>query len=757
MSAHAERSHSLTDAVESELSRAATDGERVIAVGRLALGTLGMLRSVVLWLTLDYPDLELGAWISTLSFAAVIAFSVFVLVRYRARNAPATVLLSSVALDALVCFAALATNSLSPSEGYRGLLFKPDPASIVIIVIAAGLRLSVSASLLGGGLALASIAGLVGLDTVLHGPLDAAGTERLTGLVTLVVGAAAVATVTAWRTRALAHAGALRTLESLRGGQRVGTLLERHGDLRSRLASAAEAARVLRRGTERGGAGARPDAELREVVEQLADDLGEVNEFLGGVQERSRIDVFALLEPERVAVAEAAARVLAQLRLRFRGTRLSLADGPPGAHVWLRGGAEALERLLQNLVVNACEGDGVRRARHVELRIVPAAEARLAIEVRDDGPGLPSEVLAAAGERTRSTKPWGSGMGLGLVRRAVESSGGRLALANDPQAGACARVELIASEQVPAPLHARPTETALAELLSASTAQGERAVALGRMAIGAVALARSVWIWTQIGRDLASGPAPVSYSLGVVAGAFSIYTLLRLRDRRASRRLLFTSMLVDGAVCGIAIGTNVFWPWPGYDGIVETQDLTLLLIPVLVAGLRLSTGVAAASGLLGLVSFALLLGIDLRRNELPVDSLFLQHASAAGAILVAGAFLAIVVAWRTRRIVHTTAAAAADVERAEARLALLLRDHHDVGTLLSSASLNAELVWRALEAGNEAPRRTPAELRDASRRIRHELQVVNEFVARIKELYGGTRAAREEPGAAPAPTTGARS
>jgi signal transduction histidine kinase len=75
-----------------------------------------------------------------------------------------------------------------------------------------------------------------------------------------------------------------------------------------------------------------------------------------------------------------------------------------------------------------------------------ASEGGAAIEVEDDGPGIPPDRLAAAlrpferleGSRNRETG--GAGLGLAIVKAVAEAHGGELVLENKPQGGLRARL-----------------------------------------------------------------------------------------------------------------------------------------------------------------------------------------------------------------------------------------------------------------------------------------------------------------------------
>jgi signal transduction histidine kinase len=101
-----------------------------------------------------------------------------------------------------------------------------------------------------------------------------------------------------------------------------------------------------------------------------------------------------------------------------------------------------LRRALRNLIENAVRHGGGASVS------VQAAGDKVAIEVADDGPGIPEAELANVmepfvrleGSRNRGTG--GSGLGLTLARSAAQAHGGSLELVNRPEGGLLARILL---------------------------------------------------------------------------------------------------------------------------------------------------------------------------------------------------------------------------------------------------------------------------------------------------------------------------
>lgn len=70
---------------------------------------------------------------------------------------------------------------------------------------------------------------------------------------------------------------------------------------------------------------------------------------------------------------------------------------------------------------------------------------RIVVTVRDHGPGVDTEHLGQLGEpfyRAPGQTAAGHGLGLAIARRAAERHGGSLALANHPEGGFIASLEL---------------------------------------------------------------------------------------------------------------------------------------------------------------------------------------------------------------------------------------------------------------------------------------------------------------------------
>jgi signal transduction histidine kinase len=400
---------------------------------------VGLARSLWVWRRIRTPIDDPGVMVALGACAVLAGFSGYVLIAYRERVASSALLALATAIDAAVCFAALSTNVFWPGPDNPGLLRMPDLASPMIATMASGLRLSPPICLLAGALNLLSLTALLVLDAhVSQLPMP----EVLLGISAhgaLLLSATLAATLAAWLARRLVRTGALRALEAERAERSLGLVMQEHHDVRTLLSSASLNADLLLRRIARR----EPGSDTEEIAQQLRLDLDRVNDFVAQIKQRSLGDLLSLEAPAAAPVAEAAEQVAQEVGARFAGVRITARDQVPGAAVRIRGGRRALVRVFQNLVVNACEGDGERGARCVEILLVPGADpGHVGIAVCDDGPGFRPAQLRAHGQLALSTKEEGSGLGLALVRGVVEASAGRVELANRPEGGARVSLEL---------------------------------------------------------------------------------------------------------------------------------------------------------------------------------------------------------------------------------------------------------------------------------------------------------------------------
>jgi PAS domain S-box-containing protein len=112
-----------------------------------------------------------------------------------------------------------------------------------------------------------------------------------------------------------------------------------------------------------------------------------------------------------------------------------------------------IEQVVLNLLRNAAQAMATAQPPTAEPRIVIRTRqrpGRLVLEIEDNGPGMPPEVLRRAFEPFFTTKPVGFGTGLGLSVSyfiVTRGHGGTMTAVPGPQGGMTFRIELPAMEQ----------------------------------------------------------------------------------------------------------------------------------------------------------------------------------------------------------------------------------------------------------------------------------------------------------------------
>ncbi|MEM9072887.1 MAG: ATP-binding protein [Myxococcota bacterium] len=171
------------------------------------------------------------------------------------------------------------------------------------------------------------------------------------------------------------------------------------------------------------------DPSDQEDIQVIREEVDRCREILRSMSGRAG-DVIGET-PEQVELAE----LLEVVRERLPQERQTRLDVLGNGQV--RVPRDAFLQLLENLINNAFDASAA------EERVEVFLEDHQ-VTVKDHGTGMDEATLARAEEPFFTTKPEGSGMGLGLflTRATVEALGGTLALDSAPGAGTIARVEL---------------------------------------------------------------------------------------------------------------------------------------------------------------------------------------------------------------------------------------------------------------------------------------------------------------------------
>ncbi|MEW6641243.1 MAG: HAMP domain-containing sensor histidine kinase [Pseudomonadota bacterium] len=175
-----------------------------------------------------------------------------------------------------------------------------------------------------------------------------------------------------------------------------------------------------------------PSPERTRLIEDVT-RLALLAEQLLDLQRLDHIDAFSPLD--LVALARHVVEDMAPIAI---AAGYDLAFEPEEKRVPVLGDQTSLEQALTNLVQNAIEHGGRKGV------ITVAVDGSGAVEVRDEGPGVPQDERARVFEpfyrlHPRST---GAGLGLNLVREIARRHLGRVSVSDTAMGGACFRIEL---------------------------------------------------------------------------------------------------------------------------------------------------------------------------------------------------------------------------------------------------------------------------------------------------------------------------
>jgi signal transduction histidine kinase len=188
-----------------------------------------------------------------------------------------------------------------------------------------------------------------------------------------------------------------------------------------------------------------PDDAARETVHETVREVdvaldainrraGSLTQFVTGYRSLASVPA---AQPQAVSVTALFARLSAMVAPAWqtRGGRAEFSVEP--ASVELMADPGQLEQALINLLKNADEATAGIAAPAVVVTARLGRGGRLRIEVRDNGPGVPDDVIPHIFTPFFSTKEKGSGIGLAMVRQLVHRNGGTVRYAKTVGAGAC--------------------------------------------------------------------------------------------------------------------------------------------------------------------------------------------------------------------------------------------------------------------------------------------------------------------------------
>jgi two-component system CheB/CheR fusion protein len=156
---------------------------------------------------------------------------------------------------------------------------------------------------------------------------------------------------------------------------------------------------------------------MRDIVARI-DSLGElINDLM----------IFARPRPPRVTVIELQPLVTDAITIVRRDpSAASVEIAITGANTSLAADAELVRAAILNLLLNAAQALGGRGRIEIHLAV---RNGTVAVEIRDNGPGIPADIRERVLDPFFTTKARGGGLGLPIAKRTAELHGGSLSLA----------------------------------------------------------------------------------------------------------------------------------------------------------------------------------------------------------------------------------------------------------------------------------------------------------------------------------------
>lgn len=175
-------------------------------------------------------------------------------------------------------------------------------------------------------------------------------------------------------------------------------------------------------------------APMREkLTPRLAIIHGELHRLESIVDHFLRLAGPSALDLESVEITKIITHVCELLRPEAAAREIQLVTHLDETLPALTADSVRLTQALMNVVINAIQA--VERSGQIDLE-ARKAEQQLELIVRDNGPGIPAEKLAAIFDPYFTTKAEGSGLGLWIAQQIVTAHGGTLKAQNGNGGGA---------------------------------------------------------------------------------------------------------------------------------------------------------------------------------------------------------------------------------------------------------------------------------------------------------------------------------
>lgn len=180
------------------------------------------------------------------------------------------------------------------------------------------------------------------------------------------------------------------------------------------------------------------ESERNELYEEIRLSVDRMNELVSYLLECSKGE--EVLRPAIGNIVETTQRVVRMIAVRPAFRRIAITHRHQGSAIgWYN--SQLLERAISNVVLNACEAVSPESGQVAITTL--GGPTCLRIEVRDNGPGVPTEIQNSVFQPFFTYgKSEGTGLGLAIAKRIVQDHGGELILDAQEKTGASFKLSI---------------------------------------------------------------------------------------------------------------------------------------------------------------------------------------------------------------------------------------------------------------------------------------------------------------------------
>lgn len=173
------------------------------------------------------------------------------------------------------------------------------------------------------------------------------------------------------------------------------------------------------------------DQEIQELIQDVIGQADRSQGIINNLLDYSR-DSAVKMEPLDIERLIRETAQLAHKQVKLAGAQLTF-DVSPGVHLY--GDRQQLTQVFLNILINAL--DVIPKGGHIQIGVTQETPDCATIQIHDDGPGIPADVIPNIFDPFFTTKPPGQGTGLGLAvsQGIINRHGGEMRVESEPGEG----------------------------------------------------------------------------------------------------------------------------------------------------------------------------------------------------------------------------------------------------------------------------------------------------------------------------------